>query len=149
MIKTIKIDNLKKMDKFAKKLSKLLCGDEVIILEGDLATGKTTFTKFLAKHLKISNQVNSPSFTIFKQYIGKKYNLNHFDFYRLDKIGNDFDLEEYYQDGITVIEWASNVLEFIPKENIKLEFKRISDDKREVKIIPTGVKYKKIAECIN
>ena len=149
MNKNIIINNLDELNNFTKKLSKLLSGDEVIILEGDLATGKTTFTKFLAKNLKISDNVNSPSFTIFKRYESKRFNLNHFDFYRLEKIGNDFDLEEYYQDGISVIEWASNVKEFIPSENLKLEFIRIDENKREVKITPIGVKYEKILECIN
>lgn len=93
----------------AQRLASTLKGGEIIVLEGELGAGKTTFTKGLAESLWIDeNTVTSPTFTIMKSYKGK-FKLYHFDMYRieneqeLDELG----FEEFFNDseGICVIEW--------------------------------------------
>ena len=67
---------------FAKRLAGLLKPGDVIALEGDLGAGKTTFTQGLAKGLEITRNVNSPTFTIIKEYQGR-LPLYHMDVYRV------------------------------------------------------------------
>ncbi|MBG0762336.1 tRNA (adenosine(37)-N6)-threonylcarbamoyltransferase complex ATPase subunit type 1 TsaE [Acholeplasma laidlawii] len=107
----------------------------VILLNGDLSSGKTTFTKGIGKALGITRVINSPTFTILKTYQGTK-TLNHLDLYRMDGIGLDFDLEDYIldEDAISVIEWPSQVEELIPQKHVLVELKWLNDTDREIKI---------------
>ncbi|MGA3678385.1 tRNA (adenosine(37)-N6)-threonylcarbamoyltransferase complex ATPase subunit type 1 TsaE, partial [Lysinibacillus agricola] len=73
---------------FALKLANLLKAQNTITLKGDLGAGKTTFTKALAKGLGIKQTVNSPTFTIVKQY-KKRVPFNHLNVYRLAKSNKD------------------------------------------------------------
>lgn|SRR5690625_1625401 len=103
-----------------EKLGKLIKDLNIIVLlEGDLASGKTTFTKGIAKGLGINKIIKSPTFNILKIYEENGYKLNHLDLYRLSNVGLDFDLEEYIYDSnaTTVIEWPNQVKELLPKDN--------------------------------
>lgn len=118
----------------AKKLAHTLIGGEIIVLEGDLGAGKTTFTKGLALELGIKqDDVNSPTFTIMKEYKGK-INLYHYDMYRLnaDEL-SELGLEENLNspDGICVIEWNkfSNLTNII-----KVTIQRIGKNSRKITI---------------
>lgn len=107
----------------------------VILLNGDLSSGKTTFTKGIGKALGITSVINSPTFTILKTYQGTK-TLNHLDLYRMDGIGLDFDLEDYIldEDAISVIEWPSQVEELIPQKHVLVELNWLNETDREIKI---------------
>ncbi|HHX76515.1 MAG TPA: tRNA (adenosine(37)-N6)-threonylcarbamoyltransferase complex ATPase subunit type 1 TsaE [Acholeplasmataceae bacterium] len=107
----------------------------VILLDGDLSSGKTTFTKGIGKALGIKRVINSPTFTILKSYEGTR-TLNHLDLYRMDGIGLDFDLEEYKldEDAISVIEWPSQVKELIPQHHILVDLKWLSEMERVITI---------------
>ncbi len=83
---------------------------DVVLLNGALGSGKTTFTKGLADGLGIKSRVLSPTYILVRQYTGDKYNLNHIDLYRLndeEEISN-IGIDEILSDkkSITVIEWA-------------------------------------------
>ena len=88
---------------FAEKLS----GGEVVLLNGELGAGKTTFTKGVAEGLGIKDIVTSPTFTLMNEYDGR-LKLYHFDMYRLS-VGGDVEMgfDEYYGDkkGVCFIEW--------------------------------------------
>ncbi len=107
----------------------------VILLNGDLSSGKTTLTKGIGKALGVQGVINSPTFTILKSYEGYKV-LNHLDLYRLEGVGLDFDLEDYIldQDAISVIEWPNQVQALIPKNHVLVELKWIDDTNREITI---------------
>lgn len=107
----------------------------VILLDGDLSSGKTTFTKGIGKALGIKRVINSPTFTILKNYEGTK-KLNHLDLYRMEGIGLDFDLEEYIldEDAIVVIEWPNRVKELLPKTYVLVTFKWIDETTRHITI---------------
>ena len=91
------IKDLKDTNKFAKKFAKILKGGEVILLGGDLGAGKTTFTKAVLKNLGVKDDVTSPTFTIMREYQGKKFKIYHFDMYRLGsgQEAKEFGLEDY------------------------------------------------------
>ena len=126
------------------KLGLLLECPSTILLEGDLGAGKTTFTKGIGKALEVTKTINSPTFTIMKCYKGK-YPLYHLDLYRLDGVNQEFDLEEYIDSGIAVIEWPHQADELLPKEYLRIII-TINDDVRKFEFIPVGEKYEKLLE---
>ncbi|MDS9023266.1 tRNA (adenosine(37)-N6)-threonylcarbamoyltransferase complex ATPase subunit type 1 TsaE, partial [Streptococcus pneumoniae] len=90
---TITVQSPEQTEKLAILLASLLQPQDLLTLEGDLGAGKTTFTKGLAKGLGIKRTVNSPTFTILKQYEGR-LNLNHFDVSRLENSDEDIGFDE-------------------------------------------------------
>lgn len=109
----------------------------VILLDGDLASGKTTFTKGIAKQLGISKVLNSPTYTILKTYISddSKKNLHHLDLYRLHTLGHDVDLEDYiFGNQVTVIEWPFQLNDILPTDYILVSFKTVESESREINI---------------
>lgn len=131
------------------KIGKLIKEPMIFLLDGDLAAGKTTFTQGLAKALGVKRVVNSPSFTIMKDYQGEKFELHHLDLYRLDHVGLDFDLEEYLVDGVAVIEWPFQVAELLPDEYLLITIIKTGDHSREFKFTPKGSKYEEVVKCID
>lgn len=113
------IRSLKETEKFAKKFAKLLVGGEVILLSGDLGAGKTTFTKYVLKALGVKNEVTSPTFTIMKEYNGKKFDIFHFDMYRIGSgdEAREFGLEDYIYSkngrNLVFIEWSENIKDIL------------------------------------
>ena len=148
MYAEIIIQNIDEMSVFAHKVSKTVFPGYVLCLEGDLGAGKTTFTKFLGAGMGIEDNINSPTFTIMKNYDGP-LNLNHMDVYRLNGIGADYDLEEYvYGDGVCVIEWYKHIIESLPDDKLIIEIEILNETKRLLKIEGTGV-YDEIVKKIS
>jgi tRNA threonylcarbamoyladenosine biosynthesis protein TsaE len=138
------------------RLGELMRGGELILLDGQLGTGKTTFTQGLAQGLGISDTVSSPTFTILKEYAGQPLakqskNLHevgpalyHFDLYRLDNPEEIIDLgfEDYfYGSGVCVIEWADKADPFWPLEHLSIRLKVLSETKRGLLFTATGARY--------
>lgn len=131
------------------RLGSLLQPNDVILLAGDLGAGKTTFTKGIGKALGVRRVINSPTFTIVKEYHGNM-DLFHLDLYRLDGLGNDFDLEEYFnRGGVCVCEWPLNVEDILPSEYLLVEIYRASDNGRRFCFTPHGKRYEKIVGDLN
>lgn len=123
----------------------------VILLDGELGAGKTTFTQGLADGLGIKQIVNSPTFTIMKKYTtpDKLRYLYHLDLYRLQEAGSDFDLEEYIDgQGMIVIEWPFQVEEFMPTDYIGVQIKKLDDDTREFTLECFGYPCKRAIQAI-
>ena len=136
--------NYEETIEYGYKIGKLLEVGDCILLAGDLGAGKTTFTKGIGKALGVTRVINSPTFTIVKEYHGD-LDLYHLDLYRLDGLGNDFDLEEYFsKDGVVVCEWPDNVSEIIPEEYLLIEIFRREEDTRLFKLTPHGKRYEKL-----
>ena len=130
-----------------KKIGSILNVGDVVLLDGDLSAGKTTLTKGIGISLGVKRIINSPTFTIVKDYNGN-IRLYHLDLYRLNGLNNDFDLEEYIEsDGVCVIEWPNQVSELIPDNYLKIEFKRIDENKREIYVYGIG-RYKSYEELL-
>ena len=102
----------------AKKLGEKAKKGEIYCLEGELGTGKTVFAKGFAKGLGIEEIVDSPTFTIVKEYQGRE-KLYHFDVYRIEDVEELQEIgfsEMISGDAICLIEWASQIEEEIPKD---------------------------------
>ena len=123
----------------------------VICLKGDLGTGKTVFTKGFAGALEVKEEVTSPTFTIIKEYTSGELPLYHMDVYRLDGKVEDLGIEEYYNKrGITIIEWADMIEDYLPDKrlDIKIRSSAEDEDKRIITITPYGKKYEELCEAI-
>ena len=92
----------------AAQIAKYIKGGEVILLNGDLGTGKTAFTKGLALAMGVEETVTSPTFTFMNEYEGARLSLYHFDMYRAQDGDELYELglnDYLYMDGVCVIEW--------------------------------------------
>ncbi len=105
---------------FALNLAEELEAGNVLALIGDLGTGKTALTKYIAQGLGIRDSIVSPTFTIVREYTGGRLPLYHFDVYRLADSEEMFNIgaEEYFyeKDGVCVIEWADIVEDILPAD---------------------------------
>ncbi len=140
-METVIINNLKETTSFAKKFAKLLQGGEIILLNGDLGAGKTTFTRQVLKALGVKGEVTSPTFTIMREYSTKKFNIYHFDMYRIkspDEV-REFGLEDYIYSGdkrsLVFIEWSENIKEMLNGNFIEINISLIDEQKRKFEII--------------
>lgn len=124
-----------------EKLAKSLKRGDIVCLQGDLGSGKTTFVKGLAKGLKASPaKVNSPTFVLLNIYQGK-WPIYHFDLYRLEKaqdIASTGCDEFFYDDGVAVVEWAEKLGALIPKKYIQVKFLHEGEGRRAITISRQG-----------
>jgi tRNA threonylcarbamoyladenosine biosynthesis protein TsaE len=125
------IFNEMQLIEYAKTLAATLQPGAVIALIGDLGTGKTTFTKALAEGLGIGEPVQSPTFTIIKEYQSGRLPLYHFDVYRIDSAEelDDLGIDEYlFGRGVCVIEWADKVPGIFPEGTLVIELAYTDDE---------------------
>lgn len=133
---------------FSERLGSLLQPGDVLALEGDLGAGKTTFTKGLAKGLNITRNVNSPTFTIIKEYQGR-LPLYHMDVYRVEDSFEDLGFDEYFEgNGVTVVEWAHLVKEQLPEELLTIYLYLDDNDSRKLVLEPQGKRYEELCKEI-
>ena len=127
--------NARDTQNIAKNLAKTLSGGEVILLNGDLGAGKTTFTKGLVKGLGGKKTVVSPTFTIMHSYHDTRIPVHHFDMYRIadeDEL-YELGLEEYlYENGVAVIEW--NKFSRLPEKTVTVNIVLKGGNEREIEI---------------
>ena len=135
-----------------KKIALGLKKGDILCLFGDLGSGKTTLVQGIAAGLKINpTQVNSPTFVFMNVYEGK-IPLFHFDLYRVETTREILALgyEEYfYDDGITVIEWAERLQTLLPQEYLEVKLLHQGEDQRLLKISAQGERYQKVVVKIS
>jgi tRNA threonylcarbamoyladenosine biosynthesis protein TsaE len=131
---------------FSQRLAGLLMAGDVIALEGDLGAGKTIFTKGLAQGLGIKRTVNSPTFTIIKEYRGRMP-LYHMDVYRVEDSFEDLGFEEYFEgDGVTVVEWAHLIDAQLPEQLLTLHLYHGEEGTRKITAEPKGQRYEQLCK---
>lgn len=127
----------------AKVLADQAKAGSVWALFGELGSGKTTFTKALAKSLGVKEAVTSPTFVISKEYYLPKVvngikKLIHIDCYRLDTL-SDYDSEEMREkfsqkDALIIVEWPERVLALLPEGTVKIKFEYLDKNSRKVSL---------------
>lgn len=134
--------------KLANTIAIHLRPGDVIALEGDLGAGKTTFTKGIAIGLGITRTVNSPTFTIMKEYKGK-FPLYHMDVYRVEHEDEEFGIEEYIEgNGVTIVEWAHLINSQLPTNRLTISLQHVDGQSRKIAIEPTGERYEALCKEI-
>lgn len=120
----------------ANEFAEFIKPGDLILLNGELGSGKTFFVKNVCEQFGITN-VSSPSFAIVNEYNGKR-KIYHFDFYRIKKVSElyDFGIEDYLidEEAITFIEWADLWREILPNKFFKVDFQFVNEHKRKISI---------------
>jgi tRNA threonylcarbamoyladenosine biosynthesis protein TsaE len=115
----------------------------VIALDGDLGAGKTFFSKAFARALGIREVVNSPTFTIIKEYEDGRLPLYHMDVYRLsqeeaDELGLD---DYFYGRGVVLVEWARLIPDLLPPSHFAIEIEHAGGGARAIRLAGAGRPY--------
>ncbi len=131
---------------FAKKLASKLNKSDVVVLTGELGSGKTKFTEGFLDYFGLAKEISSPTFTIVNEYnTNKGINVYHFDVYRLSDTEEFYSIggEEYFENGICIIEWGEIIKDALPKDYIHITFEKdISNENyRLLKIQTYGNKF--------
>lgn len=109
-----------------KKLGRSLPANSILLLEGNLGAGKTTFVQGLGEGLEIPESIESPTFTLINEYTTGRIPLYHLDLYRLEAVEiEQLNLEQYWEGievepGIVAIEWADR-LPYKPESYLQIE----------------------------
>ena len=113
-----------------KRIAAKLKKGMVIILTGDLGSGKTKLVEGILSHFGLQDEISSPTFTIVNEYNAKELNIYHFDVYRLEDIDEFLAIggEEYFEKGACLIEWGEMLEEIVPKDCVKITFSRSDDE---------------------
>lgn len=117
---------------FGEQYSKNLKSGDVVVLNGEMGAGKTVFTKGVAKGLGIEEEVLSPTYAYMNDYFGKLY---HFDCYRLKNGAQAEALgltDYFYAGGVSVVEWAENIEEALPKAYKTVTIEKAGENERKI-----------------
>ena len=109
---------------FANNLASLLKNGDIIVLSGDLGSGKTKFTQGILRHFGLEDEISSPTFTIVNEYHKDATNIYHFDVYRLTDSDEFYAIggDEYFDKGICLIEWGEKILEILPPNYRRINY---------------------------
>ena len=144
----IPLPDLTAVGKAAEKLAPLLHARDLILLQGELGAGKTTFARALLQDLGIQEDVPSPTFTLLQIYETPHFPIYHFDFYR---IKNETELEELgweeaLANGLVIAEWPERAESHFPKDRLVLHFKCDEKNERSLAFEPHGEWIKRMKD---
>ncbi|MEO6397283.1 MAG: tRNA (adenosine(37)-N6)-threonylcarbamoyltransferase complex ATPase subunit type 1 TsaE [Tepidiformaceae bacterium] len=131
-----------------ERLGKLLRKGDIVLLSGDLGTGKTCLTQGIGRGLECTSAVNSPSFVLMNEYEGRE-TLFHVDLYRIEDVEDldELGLWDYAERGVLVIEWPERGAELLPGDGVVVEL-RYGDMERQrrLRFLPRGERGAEIVE---
>ncbi len=135
---------------FADALAALVVPGTVLAVDGDLGAGKTRFAQAFAAALGVPGIVNSPTFTIIKEYEGGRLPLYHMDVYRLSlEEADELGLDEYFHGrGVSLVEWASIIEPILPDERLHIELSSTGPTSRTIRFTPIGDRYETWCKAI-
>jgi tRNA threonylcarbamoyladenosine biosynthesis protein TsaE len=127
------------------RIGTLLQAGDVLLLEGDLGSGKTTLTQGIGEALAAAEPVKSPTFVLMNEYHGR-LTIYHADLYRLNDPGEvvDLALEEVASDGVLIVEWPDRAPREMPPEHLLLHLEETSEDERTITIAARGERYEEV-----
>lgn len=127
---------------FGKKIARKLKKGMIIVLTGDLGSGKTKLTEGILTEFGLQDEISSPTFTIVNEYNTEKFDIFHFDVYRLADIDEFLAIggEEYFEKGVCIIEWGEMIEEILPANYVKIIFSKdlVDENKRIIRIENIG-----------
>ena len=118
----IKSNNTTDTLKLGQSLSKLLSKGDIVVLSGELGSGKTKFVEGFLQNYGLENEISSPTFNIVNEYSSSDTYIYHFDVYRLEDSDEFYAIggEEYFEKGICLIEWGELISDVLPKDYIHI-----------------------------
>lgn len=121
---------------------------DIIVLTGELGSGKTKFTEGFLSYFNLDKEISSPTFTIVNEYKNSNISIFHFDVYRLEDVDEFYAIggDEYFNSGISIIEWGELIKDALPKDYIEIVFHKDDNDEnlRILDIYLHGNKYENI-----
>lgn len=131
------------------RLGALLKPADVICLDGDLGSGKTTFVQGVAKGWGSVDAVSSPTFVLVNQYRQPGGGqLHHLDAYRIASLleAEDLDIDSLLVNGPMVVEWSDRIAAALPEEHLLINFSWVADEQRRLLFTPKGSRYEKLLQ---
>lgn len=131
----IKIEDLEHIHEAAREFITKMGNHKVFAFYGSMGAGKTTFTKAICEELGVEDVITSPTFAIINEYSGRDGTIFHFDFYRIKKLEEVYDMgyEDYFYSGaLCFIEWPELVEDVLPDDAVKVTIIENSDGTRTV-----------------
>ena len=131
-------------------IAQFITKDTLLLLKGDLGTGKTTLTQSIAKEIDSKLKVKSPTFVIAHEYRSEIL-IYHVDLYRIETKIDFYDigiLELIREDTICIIEWPDLFIDMLPQAYIIINIEILDDTSREFKLVSKGSKHEKLLRNI-
>lgn len=133
----ITIKSLDTIQEAAKEFINRMGEGKVFAFYGKMGAGKTTFIKALCETLGVKDVITSPTFSLINEYTdGKGNSIYHFDFYRIKKLEEVYDMgyEDYFYSGnLCLLEWPELIEEILPENVIKVTIEEQADGTRKLK----------------
>lgn len=133
----IKINNIKQINQAAKEFIANIGNNKVFAFYGKMGVGKTTFIKAICEELNVEDIITSPTFAIINEYESKTIgNIYHFDFYRIKKIDEVYDMgyEDYFYSGaLCFIEWPELIEDLLPGDAVNVHIDENEDGSRTIR----------------
>ena len=133
---SIKIENIENIREAARKFVEQIGNHTVFAFYGKMGAGKTTFIKAVCEELGVSDVITSPTFAIVNEYTAPNGAIYHFDFYRIKKLEEVYDMgyEDYFYSGaLCFIEWPELVEELLPDDAVRVTIEETADGSRVVR----------------
>jgi len=131
-----KIRHKIELNKVAEKLLKEFYEQRVFAFYGKMGAGKTTFIQAICRALGTSDNVTSPTFALINEYRTREMkSIFHFDFYRINKLEEAFDLgyEDYlYSGNYCLIEWPEMIESLLPEKIVQVKIEVLDDETRAI-----------------
>lgn len=137
MLKHIDITNLDNMQRFAERVAKATKKGDIVLLKGDLGSGKTTFARFFIHALSHTKEdVPSPTFTLLQTFETEHFDIWHFDLYRLERVEDVYMLgiEDAFGEAVCLIEWPEIIEENLPGNVFSITFEFAGEGARKVAV---------------
>jgi tRNA threonylcarbamoyladenosine biosynthesis protein TsaE len=123
----------------------LLVAGDVVVLSGELGTGKTALAQGIGRGLAVDGPVVSPTFTLVREYEGR-IRLCHVDIYRLERMQeiHELGIEEQLDDSVTLIEWGEVAASALPADRLEVRFTAgAGPDERIIELVPLGESWRR------
>lgn len=135
----------------ANSIASFLQKGDLVILTGDLGSGKTKLTEGILTFFHLEEEISSPTFTIVNEYDSSQGPIFHFDVYRLTDSSEFSEMggEEYLNHGICLIEWGEQILDVLPSDYLQISFSRSYEDSdRMLTFTAHGERYETLLSCL-
>ena len=136
-IMEIIINNLENIREAARAFIDAIGDHKVFAFYGSMGAGKTTFVKAICEELGVEDVITSPTFAIINEYSSREGVIYHFDFYRIKKLEEVYDMgyEDYFYSGaLCFIEWPELIEEVLPEDAVKVSIRENADGSRTVQL---------------
>ena len=140
----------KETKKIALKLASKLQNKDIVVLSGDLGSGKTKFTEGFLSYWGLQDEISSPTFNIVNEHSKNNTNIYHLDVYRLEDKGEFYAIggTEYFSLGICIIEWGELIEDILPNNYIKIKFSK-DENNDSIRYLNFRAYGKRLEEIIN